>query len=59
MNKAKSAREPFTAESLFYFILETLFLSMQNFDSVATSRLALRWMCQSPRTGWARRITPM
>ena len=25
---------------------------------VVTSRLALRWMCDSPRTGCARRITP-
>ena len=27
--------------------------------SVATSRLALCWMCDSPRTGCARRITPI
>ena len=28
-------------------------------DVVATSRLALRWMCDSPRTGCAWRITPI
>jgi len=27
--------------------------------AVATSPLALRWMCASPRTGCARRITPI
>jgi len=27
--------------------------------TVVTFRLALRWMCDSPRTGYARRTTPI
>jgi len=33
-------------------------LQCKNADTVATSQLALHWMCDSPRTGCVRRITP-
>jgi len=35
------------------------FRSQQAQSGVATCQLALHWMCDSPRTGCARRITPI